>query len=291
MASLSKRRYPPGGQRSGPEGEIMNDTFALPVTSPHMVAEIDGAIGWLTFNKPERRNAVSLDMWQAMPEILHQFENDPRVRVIVLKGAGDLAFVSGADISQFENARSTVAANVEYDRITEFASKALAECGKPTIAMIRGYCIGGGLAIAIGCDIRIATPDSKFGIPAARLGVGYGAPGVEKLVGLVGPSYTKEIFFTARHFDAAEAQTMGLINRVVPGAELEEYTRNYCALIADNAPMTMNALKRTVSEVLRGHEADWGVCDNLVKECFASQDFVEGRRAFMEKRRPVFRGF
>jgi len=269
----------------------MTDIATLPVSSPHMIAEIDGPIGWMTFNKPERRNAVSLDMWQAIPEILRQFATDAAVRVIVLKGAGDLAFVSGADISQFEKSRSTEAANADYDRISELASKALAECAKPTIAMVRGFCIGGGLAIAIGCDIRIAAVDSKFGIPAARLGVGYGAPGVKKLVGLVGPSYTKEIFLTARHFDAAEAQMMGLVNRVVPGAELEDYTRKYCALIADNAPKTMSTLKRTVTEVLRGHEADWEVCDNLVKECFASQDFVEGRRAFMEKRRPVFRGF
>jgi enoyl-CoA hydratase len=268
----------------------MNDTVTLPVSSPHMIAEIDGPIGWMTFNKPERRNAVSLDMWQAMPEILHLFENDPAVRVIVLKGAGDRAFVSGADISQFEQARSTAEANAHYDRISERASEALAECAKPTIAMIRGFCIGGGLAIAIGCDIRIATADSKFGIPAARLGVGYGAAGVKKLVSLVGPSYTKEIFFTGRHFDAAEAQTMGLLNRVIPGAELEDYTRKYCAIVADNAPKTMSTLKRTVTEVLRGNEADWEVCDRLVKECFASQDYVEGRRAFMEKRRPVFRG-
>jgi enoyl-CoA hydratase len=268
----------------------MNHIVSLPAISPHMLAEIDGPIGWMTFNKPERRNAVSLDMWEAMPEILRQFESDPAVRVIVLKGAGDKAFVSGADISQFEQARASAEANEHYDRISEFAGKALAECGKPTIAMIRGYCIGGGLAIAIGCDIRIATDDSRFGIPAARLGLGYGAPGVKKLVGLVGPSYTKEIFYTARHFTAAEAQTMGLINRVVSNSELEEYTRKYCATIADNAPRTINTLKRTVAEVMRGHEADWGVCDELVKACFASEDYIEGRRAFMEKRRPMLRG-
>jgi enoyl-CoA hydratase len=269
---------------------MMNDAVTVPVTSPHMLAEIDGPIGWMTFNKPERRNAVSLDMWEAMPEILHRFESDPAVRVIVLKGAGDKAFVSGADISQFEKARSSEEANNHYDRISELAGKALAECGKPTIAMIRGFCIGGGLAIAIGCDIRIATDDSKFGIPASRLGLGYGAPGVKKLVGLVGPSFTKEIFFTARHFTAAEAQDHGPGQSRGTGAELEDYTRKYCATIADNAPKTMNTLKRTVAEVLRGHEADWELCDRLVKECFASQDYIEGRRAFMEKRRPVFRG-
>jgi enoyl-CoA hydratase len=268
----------------------MNDAVRIPVTSPHMVAEVEGSIGWMTFNKPERRNAVSLDMWEAMPEILQRFENDPAVRVIVLKGAGDKAFVSGADISQFEKARSSEADNAHYDRISDLAGKALADCGKPTIAMIRGFCIGGGLGIAIGCDVRIASDDSKFGIPAARLGVGYGAPGVKKLVGLVGPSFTKEIFFTARHFTAAEAQAMGLVNRVVPGVDLEAYTRRYCATIADNAPKTINTLKRTVAEVPRGQEADWDLCDRLLSDCFASQDYIEGRRAFMEKRRPVFRG-
>ena len=268
----------------------MNDAVSIPVNSPHMLAEIDGPIGWMTFNKPERRNAVSLDMWAAMPEILHRFDRDPAVRVIVLKGAGDKAFVSGADISQFETARSSEESNAHYDRVSDLASKALAEVGKPTIAMIRGFCIGGGLAIAIGCDLRIAAEGAKFGVPASRLGLGYDAKGVKKLVDLVGPSFTKEIFFTARHFSAAEARTMGLVNRVVPDGDLEVDTRQYCGTIADNAPMTMNTLKRTVAEVTRGHEADWGLCDELVKACFASEDYVEGRRAFMEKRRPVFRG-
>jgi len=268
----------------------MNDVVAIPLNTPHMLAETDGSIGWMTFNKPERRNAVSLDMWEAMPEILHRFEDDPSVRVIVLKGAGGKSFVSGADISQFEKARSSTEGNAHYDRMSERANRALAECGKPTIAMIRGWCIGGGLAIAVGCDLRIATEDSKFGIPAARLGVGYGAAGVKKLMDLVGPSYTKEIFLTARHFNAAEALGMGLVNRVVPDAALEDYTRQYCETISDNAPMTMHTLKRTVSELVRGADADMGLCDRLVKGCFESQDYIEGRRAFMEKRRPVFRG-
>lgn len=268
----------------------MNDAVSVPVSSPHMIAEIDGAIGWMIFNKPERRNAVSLDMWEAMPAILRRFDADPNVRAIVLAGAGGKAFVSGADISQFEQARSSEESNAHYDRVSDLASRALAEVGKPTIAMIRGYCIGGGLAIAIGCDLRIATAESKFGIPAARLGLGYDAKGVKKLADLVGPSFTKEIFFTARHFSAEEARTMGLVNRVVADSELEDYTRQYCATIAGNAPKTMNTLKRTVAEVLRGPEADWALCDRLVKDCFASEDYVEGRRAFMEKRRPVFRG-
>ena len=212
----------------------------------------------------------------------------------MLKGAGDKAFVSGADISQFEKARSTEDANLHYDRVSDAAIDALGACAKPVIAMIRGYCIGGGLAIAAGCDLRIASPDSRFGIPAARLGVGYGAAGVKKLMALVGPSFTKEIFFTARHFSAVEAAVMGLVNRIAPeeGAAggLEAYVRTYCLSIAENAPLTMAALKRTVAEIARGSSGDLAVCDELVKKCFASADYIEGRTAFMEKRRPVFRG-
>ncbi len=268
----------------------MNDVATVPLKTDKMMAEVEGPIGWMIFNKPERHNAVSLDMWEAIPDILDRFESDPAVRVIVLKGAGDRAFVSGADISQFESARASREANEQYDRISDRASRRLVECSKPVIAMIRGWCIGGGLAIAVCCDIRIATEGSKFGIPAARLGLGYGAPGVKKLMDIVGPSFTKEIFFTARHFSAVEAQGMGLLNRVVPDAELESYVRGYCATIGDNAPLTMRALKRTVGELVKGADGDLDAADAVTKACFDSQDFIEGRRAFMEKRRPVFRG-
>ena len=268
----------------------MTAPVRIPLETNNMVAEIDGPIGWMTFNKPARRNAVSLDMWEAIPTILDRFEADPNVRVVVLKGAGDQAFVSGADIAQFEKARSSEESNALYEKISGAAGAKLAHFGKPTIAMIRGWCIGGGLAIAVGCDLRIATEESYFGIPAARLGLGYGAAGVKKLMQLIGPSFTKEIFFTARHFSAAEALAMGLVNRVVPDSALEDYTRTYCATIGDNAPMTMHALKRTVGELTKGDNADLELCDRLVNACFASQDYMEGRRAFMEKRRPVFRG-
>jgi enoyl-CoA hydratase len=262
----------------------------VPLATENMLADIDGSIGWMIFNKPARRNAVSLDMWEAIPVILDRFEQDPAVRVIVLKGAGDQAFVSGADISQFEKARASRESNAHYEEISGEAGRRLAACTKPTVAMIRGFCIGGGLAIAIGCDIRVANEDARFGIPAARLGLGYGASGVKQLMQLVGPSFTKEIFLTARHFSAAEAKEMGLVNRVVADGALEDYTRRYCATIGDNAPMTMHALKRTVAELGRGEKADLEACDRLVKACFESRDFIEGRRAFMEKRRPVFRG-
>lgn len=262
----------------------------IPLNTDNMIAEVDGPIGWMTFNKPARRNAVSLDMWEAIPAILDRFEQDPAVRVIVLKGAGDQAFVSGADISQFEKVRSSQESNAHYEAVSGEASRRLIACPKPTIAMIRGFCIGGGLAIAIGCYIRIASEGARFGIPAARLGLGYGASGVKKLMELVGPSFTKEIFFTARHFAAAEAKEMGLVNRVVGDAALEDYTREYCATIGANAPLTMHALKRTVGELVRAEKADLEASERLVKACFDSEDYVEGRRAFMEKRLPVFRG-
>jgi enoyl-CoA hydratase/carnithine racemase len=162
---------------------------------------------------------------------------------------------------------------------------------KPTIAMINGFCIGGGLGIAIGCDMRIASDASKFGVPATRLGLGYGASGIKKLMDLVGPSFAKEIFITARHFTSAEAQMMGLVNRVLPEPELESYVRGYCATIADNAPLTIKAVKIAVEEMAKASpDADLDRCEEAVKACFASADYIEGRRAFMEKRRPVFVG-
>ena len=256
-----------------------------------MIAEKDGAIGWMIFNNPERRNALSMDMWQAMPVILDHFERDPDVRVIVLKGAGDKAFVSGADISQFEKQRSSPESIAEYDRIAEQAGTRLQEVRKPTIAMIHGFCIGGGLGVALQCDLRIATDTARFGVPAARLGLGYRWGGVKKLVDLVGPSFAKEIFYTARHFSAAEALAMGLINRALSEAELESYVRNYCAMIAENAPLTIEAVKGVVHELAKpGAQIDRAHCEALVARCFASQDYVEGRRAFMEKRKPVFVG-
>jgi enoyl-CoA hydratase/carnithine racemase len=269
----------------------MAETRDIALETDRMIGRIEGPIGWMTFNNPERRNAVSSDMWAAMGTIMQVFEEDPAVRVIVLRGAGDKAFVSGADISQFEKQRSSPETVAKYDAVSGHAQKLLTDCTKPTIAMIQGYCIGGGLGIAVGCDLRIAAEGSKFGVPAARLGLGYAADGVKKLLDLVGPAFTREIFYTARHFTAEEALAMGLVNRVVPEAELEPYVRGYCETIAANAPLTMRTLNRTVTELLRSSPAfDRELCARLVAECFASQDYIEGRRAFMEKRKPVFRG-
>jgi enoyl-CoA hydratase/carnithine racemase len=264
---------------------------AIPLATDRMIAEIAGAIGWLTFNNPARRNAVSLDMWEALGTAVEAFEQNPEVRVIVLRGAGEAAFVSGADISQFDKLRNSAENVAHYDATSDRSSRKLSECGKPTIAMVQGWCIGGGVGIAVSCDLRIAADDAKFGVPAARLGLGYGPTGVKKLLDLVGPAFTKEIFFTARHFTADEAKVMGLVNRVVPKAELVATVREYCGTIAQNAPLTIHALKRTVTELGRSSpDADIALCDMLVKECFASADYIEGRTAFMEKRKPVFAG-
>jgi len=250
---------------------------------------VDGAIGTLTFNQPERHNAMSLDMWRAATTVLEQFEQDAAVRVIVLTGAGGKAFVSGADISKFESERATVDAVLEYNAAVDRFGQALGESSKPTIAMIRGYCLGGGVGIAVCCDLRIANEAARFAVPAAKLGLGYGYANVRRIMDLVGPQFTTEMLLTARQFDAAQAERTGLVNHVVPDAEIESYVREMAETIAGNAPLTIRAVKRIVRE-LRREDPDVAACDALVRQCFDSADYREGRKAFMEKRKPVFRG-
>jgi enoyl-CoA hydratase len=256
-----------------------------------MLARREGAVGYLIFNNPERHNAVSLEMWAAATRILEQFRTDDAVRVVVVTGAGGKAFISGADISKFGDERATEAAVAHYNETVATANRTFHEFPKPTIAMIRGYCIGGGLGLAVCCDLRICSDNSRFGIPAAKLGLGYGFLGIKRLTDLVGPSFAKEIFFTARQFDAEEARLMGLVNRVLPAEELDAYVRNYAETIAGNAPLTVNAVKFIVGESVKDPDKrDLARADALVQACFNSKDYVEGRTAFMEKRKPVFTG-
>jgi enoyl-CoA hydratase/carnithine racemase len=256
-----------------------------------MLARKEGGVGTLIFNNPERHNAVSLEMWEAATGILAGFAADNNVRVVVLTGAGGKAFVSGADISKFESERSNQEAIERYNVTVEKANAAIYEFPKPTIAMIRGYCIGGGVGLALCCDLRICSDNSKFAVPAAKLGLGYGFTGIKKLVDLVGPSFAKEIFFTARQFTALEALQMGLVNRVLPDAEVEKYVRDYADTIGGNAPLTVNAVKYIVGQVLMDESRrDMKTCTALVAKCFASNDYIEGRKAFMEKRKPKFTG-
>jgi enoyl-CoA hydratase/carnithine racemase len=250
----------------------------------------EGTIGWIVFDHPERRNAISLDMWRAIPRAVRELGSDDGVRVVVLRGEGDVAFVSGADISEFETGRTAQTAG-DYDADSVAALDALAGCAKPVLAMIHGFCIGGGVAIALTADVRYAADDASFAIPAARLGVGYPAPGVDALVRVVGPAPAKEIFFTARRFDASEAMARGLVNEVKPKAELEAFVRETAARIAENAPMTLRSVKLAVGEFGKPDAArDRAAVEASVAACFASDDYKEGVTAFLEKRPPVFRG-
>ena len=261
------------------------------VQTDKMLSRKEGHVGYVIFNNPERRNAVSLEMWEATTKILADFGNDNDIRVVVLTGAGDKAFVSGADISKFENERASEEAVARYNQTVERANAAIYEYPKPTIAMIRGYCIGGGVGLALSCDLRICSDDSRFAVPAAKLGLGYPYHGLKKLVDVVGVSFAKEIFYTARQFDAEEARTMGLVNRVVKAAELEGYVKKCAETIGENAPMTIATTKFIIGEVIKDEtKRDLAKCTAMVKQCFESSDYTEGRRAFMEKRKPVFTG-
>jgi enoyl-CoA hydratase len=256
-----------------------------------MLSRKEGRVGYVIFNNPERHNAVSLEMWEATARILEEFGKDDEVRVVVLTGAGGKAFVSGADISKFEDERSNEEAIARYNATVERANAAVYDYPKPTIAMIRGYCIGGGVGLSLCCDLRICSDNSRFAVPAAKLGLGYAYPGLKKLVDVVGPSFAKEIFYTARQFDAEEARMMGLVNRVVPADELESYVKKYADTIAENAPLTIATTKFVIGQVVKeDSKRDLAKAAEMVKRCFESNDYVEGRRAFMEKRKPAFTG-
>ena len=256
-----------------------------------LLARVEGGVAWITFNNPARHNAMSRDMWDGTADLLDRFNARDDVRVIVLTGAGERAFVAGADISRFESERGSLEAIRAYEVSVANFHRALDAVVKPTIARINGYCIGGGLAIAVGCDIRYCSDISTFGIPAAKLGIGYKFQGIRGLARLVGPSFTAEIFYTGRQFDAEEARNMGLVNRVVPQGDLDDVVGDLVDRIARNAPLAIRAVKQALIELAKP-EAEWDLDapEAAVAMCRTSEDYEEGRRAFMEKRRPQFQG-
>ena len=256
-----------------------------------MISKVEHGIGWMILNNPERHNAISLEMWEGALEIMAEFSANPEVRVMVLTCAGGKAFASGADISKFKDERQEADSVARYQATTQQAYSAIQAMKIPTIAMVRGFCIGGGTAVAVCCDIRICNEGAKFGVPAAKLGLGYGVGRAQPLVDLVGPAFAKEMFFTGRQFDAREAERMRLVNRVVPDDQIEAVVKDLAATIAGNAPLTVRCSKLVVGEVMKdAQDRDLAAAERAVQACFASNDYKEGQTAFMEKRKPKFTG-
>jgi enoyl-CoA hydratase len=269
----------------------MDGGTRIELATPKILARVEGGIGWLTFNQPEKRNAISLEMWDAVADAIGRFAVDASVRVVVMHGAGGKAFASGADISEFEKARASADAEAEYSRRSSAARHGMQGLDKPLIAMVQGYCVGGGCATAMVADLRIAGEGSRFGIPAAKLGVAYAWSSLERLVALVGPAVAKEIMFTGRLLTAEEALAVGLVNRVVAPEALEATVVELAQTIARNAPLSIRASKAGIDQIAGDPgKRDRAHFDTLFKACFDSADYAEGRTAFMAKRPPIFTG-
>jgi enoyl-CoA hydratase len=268
----------------------MNDMTTYVSPTERVKAWVEGPVLHIRFNNPAKHNALSVDMWEAVPALLGQAEKDDNIRVVVFSGEGEKAFVSGADISQFEDMRAAREAVKKYESLAEAALEGIHDFAKPTIACIRGYCIGGGVNVAISCDLRVATTSSVYSVPASRLGLGYRVSAMRNLTQLVGPGFAKDIFFTGRRLDAAEALRIGLVNRTAEPEKLADLLKEYTDAISTGAPLTIKAGKRIIREVLKAEHVDMELGRRLILDCFESEDYIEGRRAFMEKRKPVFKG-
>jgi len=261
------------------------------MTTEKMLSRTEEGVGYITFNNPDKHNAVSIEMWDALEKILDNFRNSNKVRVIVLNGAGGKSFVSGADISKFDKERSSKEAVLSYNKRTQKVYELLESFPKPTIAMIDGYCIGGGLNLAVCCDIRICSEKSKFAMPAAKLSLGYPFSSIKRLFDVMGPGMAKHFMFTAEKISATEALACGLVQKLISEDSIDSYVKDYALTIANNAPLTIKAMKQIGIEILKNpDERDLLLCEKLASACFDSEDYKEGRKAFMEKRKPNFKG-
>lgn len=264
-------------------------TYSFSPATSKLAVSLSGSIATVAIDNVAKHNAVDLEMWKALPSLMGALDRDPDVRVIVIRGVGQASFASGADIAEFATVRANAEGGRRYEAANEAAFWAIAHCSKPVIAMIRGFCLGGGFGLALSCDLRVSSESAIFGIPAARLGVGY-PPGAMKLVtAAVGAPAAKDLFFTARRIGAQEAHRLGVVQRLVPDGELEQVTQALAESIGENAPLTIRAAKAAIDDAvgLAHRNADPLALADL---CFDSADAAEGRDAFLQKRHPVFRG-
>ena len=257
----------------------------------HLELRVEGAIGWLILNRPERRNALSAEMWAAIPEAIEIFTRNPEIRVIIVRGAGHEAFAAGADISEFGENRAGAAAAKEYENRNSAALAAIRDCPKPIIAMIHGFCIGGGLAIALSCDIRLASDDASFALPPAKLGLAYPFEGLRQVLAIIGIARAKEMIFTAKRLAAKQAHDIGLIHEVFEAENLAAKTHEIASIIAQNAPLSIIAAKAMLNALADDPaKLDRKQMEKLAADCFNSEDYAEGRNAFLEKRKAEFKG-
>jgi enoyl-CoA hydratase/carnithine racemase len=254
-------------------------------------SEKENSLGWIVFNRPEKRNALNLEMWKQIPILLDQLNSDPEIRVIVLKGKEKNAFIAGADISEFEKLRTDISSAKQYNHITQLAFQSLRESKKPVISMISGFCIGGGCAISINTDIRIASIDSQFAFPPAKLGLAYGYENVRQVVNVLGASVAKEMLFTGKVYNAKEAYRIGLVQELVTNEDIDVFTKNYALEIAQNAPLSLEFIKIAIEEHLKSPEnRNMQKVEDANERCYNSADYKEGYNAFLEKRKPIFKG-